>query len=109
MYNTITEAIRNDHRELEEIANDIFNTSDVDDLKRYQNQFTWGLTRHLIGEELVVYPVLEHNMGGFGEQIANEDRREHQNVSIEIQIKKWLLTTLTTLFVLPCMHRLKST
>ena len=83
---TITDAIVKDHRELEQYYNEVINSNDPDHQERYQNQFTWELARHSVGEELVVYPsrdpVLhrqpERGPAPPGE--AEHDRQEHHKV-----------------------------
>ena len=81
MASTISDAIKKDHREIESYYENIINTSDETEQVRWQNQFTWELARHSIGEELVVYPALEKYVSG-GVDIANKDRQEHQTVGI---------------------------
>ncbi|KAK7928843.1 hypothetical protein PG985_005841 [Apiospora marii] len=56
---TVTEAITKDHRELEEYYHGVVNSSNVDHRIRYANRFTWELTRHSVGEELIVYPAMK--------------------------------------------------
>jgi hemerythrin superfamily protein len=75
----VSEAIKQDHRELEDYYNKIVNATDDDTKTAYQNQFTWELARHSIGEELVVYPAFEKNLAN-GKSMADKDRREHQTV-----------------------------
>ena len=77
----IIDTIKQDHRELETYYNHITKSSDKDDQTRYQNQFTWELARHSIGEELVVYPAFEKYLCN-GIALADKDRQEHQSVSI---------------------------
>ncbi|KZF22966.1 hypothetical protein L228DRAFT_238856 [Xylona heveae TC161] len=77
---TISDAIKQDHREIEEYYDKIVNSSDQDTQTRYQNLFTWELARHSIGEELVIYPALEKYLGDKGKQLADRDRQEHQTV-----------------------------
>ena len=78
---SITEAITNDHRELEHCYNEVIqNRGDHDHQQRFGNQFTWELARHSIGEELIVYPAFERYLGAKGKQMAEEDRREHHQV-----------------------------
>ncbi|KAI9852447.1 MAG: hypothetical protein M1830_006793 [Pleopsidium flavum] len=77
---TITDAITEDHRELEEYYQTILDAKDEDTRTRYQNQFTWELARHSIGEELVVYPAMEKYLGADGKAKADHDREEHQTV-----------------------------
>jgi hemerythrin superfamily protein len=79
---TITEAIRKDHRELADCYHNIMNAPDNDSATRWQNQFTWALSRHLVAEELVVHPVFEKILGEKGTIIADKDRSDHHNVSI---------------------------
>lgn len=75
----VSDVIIHDHRELEEYHNNIVNASTDDDKVRWRNQFTWELARHSIGEELVVYPVIEKSVPN-GVQIADKDRAEHNKV-----------------------------
>jgi len=77
---TISDAIKKDHEEIKEYADNIRAATD-DDLKtRWQNQFTWELARHSIGEELVVYPAFAKHLGAKGQAMADKDRGEHQLV-----------------------------
>lgn len=75
----IMDAIKKDHRELEEYYNIIVSSADTDEQIRYQNKFTWDLARHSISEELVVYPALEANLRD-GTETAEKDRAQHQTV-----------------------------
>jgi hemerythrin-like domain-containing protein len=75
----LMDAIKKDHRELEEYYNIIVSSGDTDEQIRFQNKFTWELARHAIGEELVVYPALEKHLRD-GTETADKDRDEHQTV-----------------------------
>jgi len=75
----ISEHIKDDHRDLENAYKNILSATDADTKTRWQNQFTWELARHSIGEELVVYPVMEKNLPN-GKEMAEKDRLEHQVV-----------------------------
>lgn len=44
-YPTISEAIKNDHRELETYYQNIMEAKDKDTQERWQNQFIWELAR----------------------------------------------------------------
>jgi len=77
---TISDAIKKDHQEINEYANNIREAADDDSRVRWQNQFTWELSRHSIGEELVVYPAFAKHLGAEGQKIADKDRAEHQPV-----------------------------
>lgn len=76
----VSDAIKEDHRELEQYYDRITQSTDQDEQTRYQNLFTWELARHSIGEELVVYPAMEKHVTN-GKALAEKDRREHQSVS----------------------------
>jgi hemerythrin superfamily protein len=75
----ISQTIKNDHRELKDAYNKILSATSADEKRRWQNQFTWELARHSIGEELLVYPAFEKNLPD-GKQLADKDRAEHQKV-----------------------------
>lgn len=77
----IMDALMHDHREIEALFDRILSSPNEDDKVRFQNQFTWELARHAIGEELVVYPAFEKYVSG-GVEMANKDRKEHQTVSL---------------------------
>ncbi|KAB8260754.1 hemerythrin HHE cation binding domain-containing protein [Aspergillus pseudonomiae] len=82
----VSDAIKEDHRELEQYYDQIIQSTDQDEQTRYQNLFTWELARHSIGEELVIYPAMEKNVAN-GKALAEKDRREHQ--SVKEQLKKF--------------------
>lgn len=79
---TISEAIKKDHQEIKDYANNIRTATDDDTKTRWQNQFTWELARHSIGEELVVYPAFAKHLGAKGQEMADRDRAEHQSVGL---------------------------
>ncbi|KAK5189951.1 hypothetical protein LTR99_004224 [Exophiala xenobiotica] len=76
---SVSEAIKHDHAELKDYYDKIISAKDNDTKIRYQNQFTWELARHSIGEELVVYPAMEQYVKG-GTHMAEKDRMEHNRV-----------------------------
>lgn len=54
------------------------NAKDVDGASRWVRQLTWEVARHAVGEEIVVYPLMEKHMGDQGKKLADEDRDAHQ-------------------------------
>lgn len=76
----ISEAIKTDHREIEDYYNKILSSATETEKTKWQNQFTWELARHSIAEELVVYPQFEKSLPD-GLAMADKDRKEHQSVS----------------------------
>ncbi|KAB8269746.1 hemerythrin HHE cation binding domain-containing protein [Aspergillus minisclerotigenes] len=79
----VSELIKNDHRELEDQYNRILSAKTNDEKERWQNQFTWELARHSIGEELVVYPRMEKVLDN-GKTMVDHDRHEHQIVKEDL-------------------------
>jgi len=77
---TVSDSIKHDHAELKEFYDNILEAKDNDSKVRWQNQFTWELARHSIGEELVVYPAMEEHLGDEGKKLADHDREEHLKV-----------------------------
>ncbi|PYI36198.1 hypothetical protein BP00DRAFT_386642 [Aspergillus indologenus CBS 114.80] len=75
----ISEVITSDHRDLEDAYNHIKSAANEEDQIKWQNQFTWALARHSLGEELVVYPSMEKHLNN-GPEMAEHDRMEHQVV-----------------------------
>ena len=81
MMSTVTVAISRDHRELADYYKEILNAPDNDTATRWQNQFTWALARHLVAEELVLYPAFASILGERGRIIVDRGQFEHQDVS----------------------------
>ncbi|PVG01603.1 hypothetical protein CPB86DRAFT_727372, partial [Serendipita vermifera] len=82
-HKTLTEAIKEDHQEMYEYYDEYLrarNNSDVDAQARWARQLTWEVARHAVGEEIVVYPLMEKHMGAKGKELADEDRTQHQVV-----------------------------
>ena len=51
---------------------------DLDKQERWARQLIWEVARHAVGEEIVVYPLMEKHLGEEGLRLANEDRSQHQ-------------------------------
>ncbi|KAF8976143.1 hypothetical protein BGZ46_008502 [Entomortierella lignicola] len=79
----ISEAVKHDHREIENAYNKILSATSEDEKTRWQHQFTWELARHSVGEELVVYPAMEKHLTG-GKEMADKDRKEHMIVKEQL-------------------------
>ncbi|KAL2819968.1 hemerythrin HHE cation binding domain-containing protein [Aspergillus granulosus] len=82
----IIDAIKEDHREIEDYYNKILSATTDEEKTQWQNQFTWELARHSLGEELVVYPVFEKALPD-GQAMADNDRKQHN--SVKEQLKKF--------------------
>ncbi|KAG0302444.1 hypothetical protein BGZ98_007489 [Dissophora globulifera] len=80
----VSEAIKRDHREVEDAYYNIIDENASKDEKiRWQNQFVWELARHSVGEELVIYPAMEKLLPD-GKKLADQDRLEHQKVKEQL-------------------------
>ncbi|KAJ5179950.1 hypothetical protein N7492_003160 [Penicillium capsulatum] len=74
----ITDAIRADHQQLQSYYDQILHAPDEDEQTRYQNQLVWELARHIVGEDLVVYPALE--------QTTRDGARDRQTIKEQLAI-----------------------
>ncbi|KAK7042210.1 Hhe domain protein [Favolaschia claudopus] len=78
---TLTQAIKEDHEEMYEYHENYRKfAGDADSQARWANQLRWEIARHAVGEELVVYPLMEKHLGAQGLKLADHDREEHQHV-----------------------------
>ncbi|KAJ7726940.1 hypothetical protein B0H16DRAFT_1331801 [Mycena metata] len=77
----LTEAIKEDHQEMYEYY-DYYKKAagDLDSQARWSRQLTWEIARHAVGEEIVVYPLMEKHLGAEGLKLTDHDREEHQHV-----------------------------
>lgn len=76
----LTDAIKEDHEELEEFYNNTLKAKTTEEKDRWRNQLTWELARHAVGEELVLYPAMEKYLPN-GKELADHDRQEHVKAS----------------------------
>ncbi|KAJ7173048.1 hypothetical protein C8R43DRAFT_874269 [Mycena crocata] len=78
---TLTEAIKEDHQEMYEYYEYYQKAAgDLDTQTRWARQLTWEIARHAVGEEIIVYPLMEKHLGEQGLKLADHDREEHQHV-----------------------------
>jgi hypothetical protein len=62
------------------------NNSDNDAAGRWARQLTWEVARHAVGEEIVVYPLMEKHLSEKGMKLTDNDRAEHQVCSFKLQV-----------------------
>ncbi len=91
----VSDAIKEDHRQLKDYYNCVVNSKDLDEQERYGNAFIWELARHSIAEEIVVYPAFERDIKD-GRGIADKDRAQHKNVSILDPMRREFLASVFT-------------
>ncbi|KAI5117019.1 hypothetical protein M0805_000003 [Coniferiporia weirii] len=79
----LSDKIKEDHQEMYEY-HDLYRAAraagDADGQARWARQLIWEVARHAVGEEIVVYPLMEAHLGEEGRKLADQDRAEHQFV-----------------------------
>ncbi|KAI0442520.1 hypothetical protein F4803DRAFT_518712 [Xylaria telfairii] len=80
----VSEAIREDHKQLKDYYNRVVNSRDSDEQERFGNAFIWELARHSIAEEIVVYLAFERDIQNNGQVIADKDRAQHQGIKEQL-------------------------
>ncbi|KAJ6096290.1 hypothetical protein N7486_007036 [Penicillium sp. IBT 16267x] len=84
-HSRILPLLKHEHAELQSHSHKILNSNDSDEQTRYQNQFTWELARHIIGEELIVYPAIDKHVRD-GNVLTNRNRAEHQEIKEQLKM-----------------------
>ncbi|KAF9466014.1 hypothetical protein BDZ94DRAFT_1281295 [Collybia nuda] len=80
-HKTLTDAIKEDHQEMYEYYDEYTRASgNKDAQERWARQLTWEIARHAVGEEIIVYPLMEQHLGKKGAELTNQDRDDHQYV-----------------------------
>lgn len=100
--NRITHTISADHRDLAQCYHRIIDAADEDEQTRHQNQFTWQLARHLVGEEVVLFPAMEKNIRD--DPVVDEEQQDlhphpHQQVSFSTYHVVHLLSSIVYITV----------
>jgi hypothetical protein len=75
-------------------------SGDLETAAKFSNQLRWDIARHSVGEELIVYPIMEQKMGTTGKKLADQDRDEALAV-------KEMLQTLEALDISSAEHQSK--
>ncbi|THH04829.1 hypothetical protein EW145_g5232 [Phellinidium pouzarii] len=81
----LTEKIAEDHQEMYEYYDEYKNAKgNRDAQERWARLLIWEIARHAVGEELVVYPLMEEHLGEEGKKLADDDRADHQFVKEQL-------------------------
>lgn len=75
----LIEEIKEDHEELKTFYRNFKSAGSMEEGNQWFNQFVWELSRHSVGEELVLYPLLE-SINERGAEFADRARKEHHKV-----------------------------
>lgn len=79
--NPLTDAVAKDHQEMYDYYDNYMKSKgDPAVQQRWANQLLWEVSRHAVGEELVIYPLMEKHLGAEGLKLADGDRKDHQFV-----------------------------
>ncbi|EFI28729.1 hypothetical protein CC1G_13755 [Coprinopsis cinerea okayama7 len=74
---SLAEAIMSDQDDILVYADEFRRHVGNDDKQaRWGNQLTWAIARYNVGEEIVLYPLLEEFLGGQGKKFADMDRKD---------------------------------
>ncbi|KAJ2935380.1 hypothetical protein H1R20_g1714, partial [Candolleomyces eurysporus] len=74
-------AVADDHQEMYEYYDQyVKNAGKPDAQQRWANQLFWEIARHAVGEEIIIYPLMEKHLGSKGLELADQDREDHQFV-----------------------------
>lgn len=80
-HQTLIEAVKHDHQEMYEYHDEYKKAAGNPDAQaRWARQLTWEIARHAVGEEIVIYPLMEQYLGAEGKRLADQDRNDHQLV-----------------------------
>jgi len=84
---TLFQAIKEDHEEMYEYHDQYKGARERNDVgaqERWSHQLRWEIARHAVGEEIVVYPLMEKHLGEKGKKLADHDREEHMSVKEDL-------------------------
>ncbi|KAJ3518002.1 hypothetical protein NMY22_g13839 [Coprinellus aureogranulatus] len=77
--NPLFNAVADDHQEMYEYYDSYLRAAGNPELQtKWSNQLRWEIARHAVGEEIVIYPLMERYLGEEGVRLADHDRDEHQ-------------------------------
>jgi len=77
---SLSDAIKHDHQEIFHYYDKyVESIGNVDAQERWSNQLIWEVARHSVGEELIVYPLMEEKLTD-GRRLADQDRADHLKV-----------------------------
>ncbi|KAJ5643556.1 uncharacterized protein N7484_006063 [Penicillium longicatenatum] len=91
-FSRILPLLKHEHAELQSHSHKILNSADADEQTRYQNQLTWELARHIISEELIIYPAIDKHVRD-GEVLTRRNLVEHQEIKEQLKTFQGLTCT----------------
>jgi len=82
----LIEQILDDHKEIRAFCTKIQEERDnPKEAIKWFHQLTWEVARHSVAEELVLYPMMEKELGINGKEMADSSRADHQRTKDDLQ------------------------
>jgi hemerythrin superfamily protein len=75
----VIEVLTHDHREVEEMFDELTDTTDPGERRRIVDDITIELIRHAVAEEMYLYPAVRRHVPG-GDAIADHEISEHAEI-----------------------------
>lgn len=75
----IIDEIKKDHRDVEDYYNKYKTAKDMEEAKKWFNQFLWALCCHSVAEEIIMYNMLE-SINPRGKELAMKSREDHREL-----------------------------
>ncbi|GAU99463.1 hypothetical protein RvY_10463 [Ramazzottius varieornatus] len=80
----LLELILDDHKEIRAFCKQVQSTEPKESIK-WLHQLTWEVARHSVAEELILYPLMEKELGDEGRRMADSSRYDHQRTKEDLQ------------------------
>ncbi|XP_055337109.1 uncharacterized protein LOC129587396 [Paramacrobiotus metropolitanus] len=83
----LVEQILDDHKEMRAFIDKIQQTcpSQPEEATKWLHQLVWEVARHSVAEELILYPLMETELGAVGKNLADSSRADHQRTKDDLQ------------------------
>jgi hemerythrin superfamily protein len=80
----IIDLIKTDHRELEDYFGRYKSASNMEEGKKWFNQFLWEICRHSVAEEVVLYNMME-SINDRGKELGEKSREDHRKLKMMLE------------------------
>lgn len=82
----LLEQIIHDHKEMRAFCDKIESLkADKKEATIWLHQLVWEVARHSVAEELILYPLMEKELGATGKTLADSSREDHQRTKDDLQ------------------------
>jgi len=80
----IIESIKKDHREVQEYYYKYKSSPNMEEGKKWFHQFVWEISRHSVGEEVIMYNMMEA-VNEQGKKLSEESREDHRKLKVALE------------------------